>query len=113
MSQASSDTETGGGGDATSPTVRKVLRLLWEADRYPHLGNEDNRAAALLEQEALVKAPRAVSCPGDPPELAHWLAALQDRSLPNPARDAVMAALYDLFGLQSGTPCGDLTGGEK
>lgn len=44
-----------GTGAAPSPTVRDVLRLLWEADRYPHLGNEDNHGVhcALCDLSAI------------------------------------------------------------
>ncbi len=78
-------------------TVREALRLLWEADSYPRLGNEDNRVAAQLEQEALAKASRAVASPDDPAEFAGWLATFLDPSLPNHGRKATMSALYDLF----------------
>jgi hypothetical protein len=78
-------------------TVREVLRLLWEADRYPILGNHDAREASALEKEALDKAAGAVSLPDDPPEFARRIAALRDRSLPNPERETIMNAIYDLF----------------
>jgi hypothetical protein len=78
-------------------TVRDALRLFWDADRYPILGNEDRRASDRLEVEARAKAADAIAQPDDPPEFARWLAALRDRSLPNPARDAIMEALYDWF----------------
>ena len=91
-----------GTGAAPSPTVRDVLRLLWEADRYPRLGNEDNRAADVLEEEALARAAYAVSCPDDPPEFTNWLAALQDRSLANDDRATIMTVLYDLFDPEDG-----------
>jgi len=78
-------------------TVREALRLFWEADSYPIRGNEDWRASAALEQEARIRAASAKSSPDDPPEFAGWLAALQDQSLPDADREAVMAALYDLF----------------
>jgi len=83
---------------STAPiTAREALRLIWEADRYPILGNEDRRMAAALEREALARAAKATASPDDPPEFGPWLAALQDRSLPDSDREAVMTALYDLF----------------
>ena len=96
-SNTNPNTAGGGAGEPGPPTVRDVLRLLWDADRYPHLGNEDNRIADILEEEALAAAPHAVRCPDDPPELAEWLAILQDGKLSNDARASVMSKLYDLF----------------
>ncbi len=78
-------------------TAREALRLVWEAERYPIRGNEDWRTAAALTREALAQAATAMASPDDPPEFAGWLAALQDQSLPDADREAVMAALYDLF----------------
>ena len=78
-------------------TVREVLRLLWEADHYPILGNHDAREAAALEREALDKAFTTVSSPDDPPEFADWLNALRKEKLPNNERDVIMEALYRLF----------------
>jgi hypothetical protein len=75
----------------------EALREIWEADRYPILGNEDWRTSAALTKEALARAATATASPDDPPEFERWLAALQDRSLPNADRQAVMTALYDLF----------------
>jgi hypothetical protein len=80
-----------------SPTIQQVLCLLWQADRYPHLGNEDNRAVALLEREAYALARHAVPSPGDPPDFAQWLALLQDQKLSADARDTIMAALSEIF----------------
>ncbi len=77
-------------------SIREVLRLLWEADSYPQLGNEDNRVADRLEREALAKAKHAVPSPDDPPEFSNWLAVLHDRSLPNDDRETVMWTRYDL-----------------
>jgi len=82
----------------TAPiTAREALRLIWEAERYPIRGNEDWRTAAALAKEALARAAKATASPDDPPEFGLWLAALQDQSLPDSDREAVMAALYDLF----------------
>jgi hypothetical protein len=84
--------------DASKPvSVRDVLRLVWEADGYPCLGNGDVRVAQRLEDEALAKASGAVSSPDDPPEFMQWLTALQDPSLRNPERYRILDALYELF----------------
>ena len=77
--------------------VREALRLLWEADSYPHLGNGDIPVAALLQEEALAKAASAVSSPDDPPEFSIWLATLQDEAVSCDTRESAMTALYDLF----------------
>jgi hypothetical protein len=86
---------------ATAPmapiTTCEALRLIWEADRYPIRGNEDRRAAAAMEKEALAKAATATGSPDDPPEFGRWLTALRNQSLPAADREAVMSALYDLF----------------
>jgi hypothetical protein len=37
-------------------TIRDVIRLLWEADSYPCIGNEDWPVAARMEAAALAKA---------------------------------------------------------
>lgn len=50
------------GPTAGTVTVREALRLLWEADRYPILGNADWRASDRL------KAALAVPSPDDPLE---------------------------------------------
>ena len=42
------------------------------------------------------------------PEFAPWLEALQDRSLPEANREAVMMALYDLFDPEE-NPAGEAT----
>jgi hypothetical protein len=83
--------------DAPPLTMREALHEIWEADRYPILGNEDWRASAILMREALARAASATASPDGPPEFGRWLAALQDRSLPNADRQAIMTALYDLF----------------
>jgi hypothetical protein len=44
-------------------TVREALRLMWEADRYPILGNGDWRVAEGMESEALERAATAVREP--------------------------------------------------
>ena len=86
-----------GDTNAALLTVHEALRLIWEADRYPILGNEDRRAADALERDALAKAAQAVPCAGDPPEFADWLAMLRDQAISNHDRFAVMEKLYDLF----------------
>lgn len=83
--------------ETTPITTREVLRLVWEADSYPHLGNEDERVSILLMREALAKAEHAVPGPDDPPEFATWLTALRNGNLTFDQRDTIMEALYDLF----------------
>jgi len=46
--------------------VREVLRLLWEADSYPRIGNADWPQAARMEAAALAKAATAVAAYDDP-----------------------------------------------
>jgi hypothetical protein len=82
---------------ATAITVRDVLRLVWEADCYPCLGNGDDKVAQRLEDEALAKAADAIPSPDDPPEFMQWLTALKDPSRRNSERNTIMDALYDLF----------------
>jgi hypothetical protein len=62
-------------------TVREVIRLLWEADSYPCIGNEDWHVAARMEAAALAKAATAVASPDDPPEFGRWLDALRNGGL--------------------------------
>ena len=83
-------------------SVREVLRLLWEADRYPIRGNHDAHEAAALEREALNMAAMAVPSANDPPEFASWLKVLQERKLPRDQREAIMEALYELFDPETG-----------
>ena len=59
-------------------TLRDALRQIWQAARYPILGNEDWRIAASLDAESLEQAATAVPGPHDPPEAARWIAALRD-----------------------------------
>jgi len=79
-------------------TVRDVLRLLWEADCYPRIGNHDWVVARAMEDEALAKAEFATPCPDDPPEFAVWLATLRGRDLSVDQREEVYWALHDYFG---------------
>ena len=81
----------------TPLTMREALRRIWEADKYPILGNEDWRHAAILDREALDAAAAAVASPDDPPEFAAWVAALRDPALPGDERECIMFALHDLF----------------
>lgn len=78
-------------------TLRDALRAIWEADKYPILGNEDWRAAATLSAEALEGAAKAVPASDDPPEFAQWITALRDPQVPRGMREEIMSALHDLF----------------
>lgn len=79
-------------------TVREVLRLLWEADSYPRIGNEDWPAAARMEAAALAKAESAVaSSPDDPPEFTLWLQGLRRSDLSLNEREEIYWALHDYF----------------
>jgi hypothetical protein len=81
----------------TRATVREVVRLLWEADSHPRLGNADWPAAARMEAEALEKAASAVGSPNDPPEFARWLEALQRHELSEDEREKIYLAIHDYF----------------
>ncbi len=78
-------------------TFREALHKVWKADKYPILGNEDWRAAARLDAEALELAASAVPSPDDPPEFALWLGVLLKPGVRSDERDEVMTALHDLF----------------
>jgi hypothetical protein len=78
-------------------TVREVLRLLWEADSYPRLGNEDWPVAARMEAAAIEQAASAVASPDDPPEFGGWLEALQRRDLSVNEREEIYWAIHDYF----------------
>jgi hypothetical protein len=86
----------------TPITVCEALRLIWEADRYPILGNEDVRVSILMEKEALAKATAAVPSPDDPPEFSRWLVGFLDPNLPGNEREELVWALYDLFDPDTG-----------
>ena len=81
----------------TSVSEREVIRLLWEADSYPRLGNEDWPVAARMEAAALAKAETAIRSPDDPPEFAHWLEALQKPELSLNEREDIYWAIHDYF----------------
>jgi hypothetical protein len=84
--------------DTAAPlTLRKALRGIWQADKYPILGNEDWRVAARLDAEALERAGSAVPSPDDEPEFAAWIATLRNPELPADEREEIMFALHDLF----------------
>jgi hypothetical protein len=78
-------------------TMREALRQIWEADRYPILGNEDARVAVRMSAEALARAGEALPASDDPPELVAWIAALINPRLPRDEREDIMSAIYDLF----------------
>jgi hypothetical protein len=79
-------------------SVREALRLLWEADSYPRIGNADWPVAARMEAEALRKAETAVASLDDPPEFARWLEALQNRDISVVDREKIYWAIHDYFG---------------
>jgi hypothetical protein len=85
--------------DATSAplTMRDALRLIWQAAKYPILGNEDWRVGERMDAEALERAATAVQGPDDLPEFAIWIAALRDPKLPADQRDDILSAIYDVF----------------
>jgi hypothetical protein len=85
--------------DATSAplTMRDALRLIWQAAKYPILGNEDWRVGERMDAEALERAATAVQGPDDLPEFATWIAALRDPKLPEDQRDDILSAIYDVF----------------
>lgn len=78
-------------------TLRDALHQIWQAARYPILGNEDWRIAARLDAEAIERAATAVPGPDDPPEAARWIAALRDPQLPDSEREDILSAIYDVF----------------
>jgi hypothetical protein len=82
-------------GDPIS--VRAVLKLLLNADRYPRYNAHDWREADLWEKEALDKAETALASPDDPPDLASWLAALRAPGVTGETRDTVFRAMHDYF----------------
>jgi hypothetical protein len=85
---------------ADTITVREVMRLLWEADCYPRIGNADWAVAAAMEADALSKAQTAVAAPDDPAEFARWLEALQNRDVSADDREEIYWAIHDYFGTE-------------
>ena len=77
--------------------MREAVRLLWKADSYPCLGNEDWAVAAGMEKAALAKAAAAVTSPDDPPEFAQWLKTLQRTDLSANEREEIYWAIHDYF----------------
>lgn len=83
-------------------SVREALCLFLQAYQYPHLGNEDQREAMLLEEEARAKAADAVPSPDDPPEFKVWLNVLMNPASRNDELETVYFAMLDdgpAFGL--------------
>jgi hypothetical protein len=78
-------------------TVREALRLLWEADCYPRIGNEDWRVADRMKADALARAEAAIASPNDPPEFARWIAALSNPSLSLDEQEEIYGALHEYF----------------
>lgn len=78
-------------------SLREALHGIWQADKYPILGNADWSAAARLDAEALERAEQAVMSPCDWPEFADWIAALRNPNLTGDERDQIMYAIHDLF----------------
>jgi hypothetical protein len=70
-------------------TVRDVLRLLWEADCYPRIGNHDWVVGAAMEEEALGKAATAVPSSDDPPGFMVWLSTLTGPDLSVTEREEI------------------------
>jgi hypothetical protein len=81
----------------TKITAQEVLRLFWEAYKYPIIGNEDLRISVRMENEALGKASIAVSCPNDPPEFKEWLERLQNPKITSDEKDQVYWDICDYF----------------
>ncbi len=77
-------------------TVLEVLRLVWEAEHFPCLGNGDIDVAIELERRALERAGHAVSEPNDPPGLRHCMMALLN-GVGHEDRDEIMTCLDVLF----------------
>lgn len=78
-------------------SVRGVLLLLLEAERYPRLSNHDWVIADAMEAKALELAAAAVPSPADPPEFTRWLATVQQPNLDGDERVAVYEAMIGFF----------------
>lgn len=89
-------TETNG-GCSMAISVRDVLLLILEADKYSRLGNEDWPVAVALEREALERAKTSVPSADDPPEFQRWLQARLRPSLTADEREEIIWAMYDYF----------------
>lgn len=89
-------------GDPIS--VRAVLELLLDADRYPRYNAHDWREADLREKEALQKAETAIGSPDDPPEFESWLAALRAPGATSETRHTVFRAMHDYFEPEDAEP---------
>jgi hypothetical protein len=85
-------------------TIREVLRLLWEADCYPRIGNHDWMVAAAMKEEALAKGKFVTASPDDPPEFAVWLAALRNPNLSADDLEDIIGAMHDYFGGEGPSP---------
>jgi len=84
--------------DASAPlSLRDALRLIWQAARYPILGNGDAQIAMKMDAEALERAGTAAQAPDDAPEFAAWIAALRNPELPDDEREDILSAIYDVF----------------
>jgi hypothetical protein len=77
--------------------VRDVLRLLWEADCYPRIGNHDWVVGRAMEDEALARSEFATPTLDDSPEFAVWLAALRKPDLSVEEREEIYWAMHDYF----------------
>ena len=97
MSQVRANSAKESAGWAGTISVREVLRLMWEADRHPILGNHDRHEAEALDKKVRTLAAEAVSSPDDPAEFVGWLAALRNPELSNGQRERILGTLYDLF----------------
>lgn len=78
-------------------STRKVIRLIWEADSYPILGNEDIPVSRRLMAAAMAEIGMAVPSVDDPPEFALWLAVLQRAGASLEEREDVIWAIHDFF----------------
>jgi hypothetical protein len=78
-------------------TLRDGLRLIWQAAKYPVLGNGDYQLALAEDAKALERAATAIEGPDDAPEFALWIEALRDPDLPGYQREDIISAIYDVF----------------
>lgn len=80
---------------ATPISVREALGLFLQAYQYPQLGNEDQREAILLEEEARAKAADAVPSKDDPPEFKMWMNVLMNPASRVDELETVYFAMLD------------------